>query len=121
MASWINLAASTFWKDSNFIRARDVKFKETFGCNPGDCVEIWHALVMHNLVESIRNNYRPIHLLWALFFVKHYLTMAVNAYIVGTSPRTFREKVWYILEAIASLENLWVSTMLPLEYKYFLC
>ena len=109
MAEWLNLAASTFWNTYIPRASRRDEFSESFGCSPEDCVEIWRKLMLGNYVLP---NVRPIHLLWTFFFFKNYGTMGVNASTVGSSARTFRDKVFYLIDAISSLTTQYVSFFL---------
>ena len=106
MTEWLNLAASSFWRENIPLQQRRPMFLSTFGCNPKDCVELWRVLVIFGRVPRAT---RTVHLLWLLFFLKHYNIMAVNANIVSVTERTFREKVFGLIDALAPLVSQFVS------------
>ena len=46
---------------------------------------------------------RPEHLLWSLLFLRQYGPEEVMASMADTTPKTFREKTWYLVFLIAEL------------------
>ena len=113
MAEWLNAAASTFWRQNVPIQHRRAMFLSTFGCDPEDCVEVWRALVLFGQVPRATNFF---HLLWLLYFFKHYNTMVANGNRVGVTDRTFRDKVFRLIDALAVLAPVFVRT-----YLWFFC
>ena len=62
---------------------------------------------------------RPFHLLWALMFLKLYSSEDTMSRIVGTTAKTFRQRVWQMLAALNNLDavrnySVRLSTCLPL-------
>lgn len=75
------------------------RFKSFFGASPQICAICW-TLIKNELPA----NYREVHLLWALLFLKCYNTESVNHAIAGCDEKTFREKVWIIVEKLAFMK-----------------
>jgi hypothetical protein len=81
--------------------AQDVRdWKALFGCSPLICDMIWGTLEKQELVPPKKE---PVHLLWALHFLKTYGTEAVCACFLSKTAKTFREHLWPLVEAIAAL------------------
>ena len=113
MSEWLNLAESGFWPHYVASNHRLKRFRTTFECSPKNCVTVWCVLVMSGqLGKTICDR----HFLWMLYFLKHYQTMEMNASMVGTSKRTFRAKVFHIIEVMGNLVFEFVSTNLPLFF-----
>ena len=72
-----------------------------FGCSLYVCSILWAYLTEHlaNLHGA-----RPVHLLWALLFLKLYQCEEANAAMCSCSVRTFRKWVWIVVNALASLD-----------------
>lgn len=75
------------------------RFKSFFGASPKMCAIIWQ-LIKNNLPIS----FREVHLLWALFFLKNYNTESVNHSVAGCDEKTFREKVWLMIDRLAFMK-----------------
>jgi hypothetical protein len=65
------------------------KFREFFGCSPEICSMVWNLLRDHIPVYGT-----PSHLLWALLFLKRYLTEHVMSSLIGADEKTIRKWVW---------------------------
>jgi hypothetical protein len=76
------------------------RFRSLFGISTTICTKIWSLLIC-----QVRREARPIHLLWTLFFLKHYSVEEVNATFAGVSEKTYRKWTWLMLEEL-SLLNL---------------
>ena len=105
MAEWLNEAASTFWRANIPVAHRREAFRSTFGCDPEICVEIWRALMISGAVPPATHS---IHVMWMLFFFRHYNIGTVNANRVGVTERTFRDKVLGLADALGPLAPLFV-------------
>ena len=79
-----------------------------FGADPIYVSIVWKMLVYIGWLDY-GCQIIPVHLLWALLFLKVYSTEEVNAGRVKTDEKTFREQVWFILEGIAKLDTVLVS------------
>jgi hypothetical protein len=75
-------------------------WKALFGCSPLICDMIWGTLEKQILLPPKKE---PVHLLWALLFLKTYRTEAVCGSVVGKTVKTYRDHVWPMVEAISAL------------------
>jgi hypothetical protein len=75
-------------------------FRTYFGTFPLICSVLWAKVDPLNTI-SLRA--RPIHLLWALLFMKQYSTENFHGDIVGCDQKTFRNWAWLFVDAIESL------------------
>jgi len=92
--------------DSNQVTKTNHRdFRAGFGISPTVCSYVW------NQIHEEESNLAPEHLLWALLFLKVYKTETVHASIVKTDEKTFREKVFKIIELISSLSVDKVSNL----------
>lgn len=82
------------------------RFKAFFGVKPSRAAEVWSLLVGHNLVPP---KTQPMHLLWALLFLKVYGTEEVNAGMIGHDESTIRKWVWLLVKAMHDLSKILVS------------
>ena len=69
-----------------------------FGLNPEQISHLW------SLVE-LPKGYTPVHILWALSFLRLYWTETQLSVLAGVTPKTLRKRVWGVIEAIASIES----------------
>ena len=106
---WLQLAGRHFvrYHETNTIGIR--LFANLFGTNPTHCTEVWMMMQASGWLQKAPSRILPVHLLWALFFMRHYLTTEVNAAIVGVSSKTFQEKAWFIVLGLSSLYSRVVS------------
>ena len=73
-------------------------YRSHFEVSPAVCVQIWLLLEDAGLVvECI-----PVHLLWALFYLKNYETEEVGAPRWAVSPKTYRKWVWIMTKIYQS-------------------
>lgn len=78
---------------------RDGRFKRLFGVRPCICGRVWL------LVESaLPTGAGHRHLLWTLYFLKHYAKEAVNAAFARCDEKTYRKWCWMVMRAIADLD-----------------
>ena len=75
------------------------RFRALFGASPAVCSVVW-SLASRSLPPKAR----PIHLLWALLFLKVYATEHANASLAGVDEKTFRKWAWALLESISNLD-----------------
>ena len=85
---------------------QDRIFRSQFGISWFVCEDVWMMLNGH-WPNSKRE---PKHLLWALLFMKVYRNEATCCRLVGTSIKTYRKWVWELLDAVADLKDMVVST-----------
>jgi hypothetical protein len=75
------------------------RFKKIFGVTAAVCAKLWILLAAHLGRDS-----RPVHLLWTLFFLKHYSVEEVNSAFAQCNEKTFRKWTWLMVEELAKLE-----------------
>lgn len=92
---------------SNYVGLR--RFKEFFGVSPTICAKTW--LHLKNVLPA---DYRQHHLLWALLFLKCYETESVNRSIVGCDEKTYRKRVWVVVEKLAFIKVVRLLVFFPL-------
>lgn len=85
------------------------KFMSFFGTTPFICSMLWAFL---EPLENMPNGVKPVHLLWALLFLKVYATESVHCALVGgVDEKTFRKWTWIFVHDIAAWERSLVSSI----------
>ena len=79
-----------------------VRFKSSLGVTVSVCVQVWNMI--HPLFPTAH-----CHILWALYFMKTYVTEATAALLFGVSEKTFRQHVHITVQRIAALSTRVVS------------
>ena len=87
----------------------DRRFRAFFGISSRTCARVWKLLVANADEDEDKNVARPVHLLWALFFMKVYNTRSVNGSIANCDEKTFVKWTWVVLEGLSDLCNKYVS------------
>jgi len=78
------------------------KFASFFGTTPFICSMLWAYL---EPCQNFPRNVQPVHLLWALMFLKVYATEPVHCSLAGgVDEKTFRKWSWMFVHGIADLE-----------------
>lgn len=85
--------------NSSSKRVGERRFKSFFGVSPAICAKLW-LLTKPRLTPDVRE----IHLLWSLLFLKCYHTEHVNRSIASCDEKTFRTKVWKVVESLAFIK-----------------
>jgi len=80
------------------------RFKAHFGVSIFVVHVVWERLLVEDLLPTRHGGARPIHLLWALLFLKVYSTENVLSTMAQTTRKTFREWVWAMLEALSNMD-----------------
>lgn len=75
------------------------RFKTFFGISPKICGIAWQ-LIKYELPM----NFKEMHLLWALFFLKNYNKEHVNHAVAECDEKTFRTKVWEVIDKLAFMK-----------------
>lgn len=78
------------------------RFRAFFGTTPIICSMLWSLCVTSFIAQRVM----PVHLLWALLFLKQYNTEEVNATITGTDEKTFRKWSWLVISILADLDGV---------------
>lgn len=77
------------------------RFVSTFGSDPYLVAEIWDHLQES---RSTPHQFRPIHLLWTLSFLKLYNTEAILSSLCGCDEKTLRKWVWVGIDSLSGLD-----------------
>lgn len=97
------------------------RFHRTFGIMPRQVSLLWDEVMMSRSIRLLSvaeiKRLRPIHLLWALMFLKCYAIEQRNASSANCSEKTFRKWSWYYIGCIASLSTKYVCKLFA---KYIL-
>lgn len=91
------------------------RFKTFFGVSPGICVKAWD-----HLKDVLPYGYKECHLLWALLFLKCYQKESVNSALVGCDEKTFRKRVWVVVEKLAFMKVVRFSLLISAFENYFI-
>jgi hypothetical protein len=114
--SFANIAREMFDKNTGYsnktTKALDKEICESLiGTSYEICSELWN-LINPSEVELLQNA-QPIHLLWALLFLKCYCIEPILTRVVGgVDGKTFRQWTWLFVGAIAALKPRVVSSLL---------
>lgn len=109
-----------FWilAKENYSVNEDRTFRSLFGTSPDVCSELWEWCQSHRLRPS--HGMKPIHILWALRFLKSYDTEDVFATWAHTTRKTWRKWVWITLRIIRKLKKKKVSSSVMPLVRYLL-
>ena len=90
------------------------RWKQFFGISPKICAHIWDNHLEEP--ETLEVGAERKHLLWALLFLRKYLSESINCALVGCLDEgTFRRWSWVFVDEIAYLASKLVSCI------YFAC
>ena len=76
------------------------RFRALFGITPHIAGCLWNLLHEKGFIEV---GAQPLHMLWALLFLKCYATEPVNHVITGADEKTFRSWVWRYVNVLSKL------------------
>lgn len=86
------------------------RWSEFFVASPEVCSRLWDLCDPYN---TMPNAVKPVHLLWALLFMKQYQTETLNSTLVAETKakdeKTFRKWSWLFLREISYIESRVVS------------
>lgn len=74
------------------------KYRSFFGVSPLICSICWTLLK-----NKLPNYSRPIHLLWALLFLKKYETEEVSVALTKADAKKFRKWSWIFVDLLSNL------------------
>ena len=89
------------------LRKATVEFRNVVGVGPSVCSALWKDLGDYGLVSA--KDAEPVHLLWALVFLRQYPTERFMAGVLKRSRQTIRKYVMYIVRAILAVGEHRVS------------
>lgn len=96
-----------FWKLGNDLSGHNLnkservgmrRYKSMFGVTPCICHIIWKLIQ-----PKLPNGSSPIHLLWALYFLKNYNTEEVNRAVFRADEKTIRKWIWVFIDHISRM------------------
>lgn len=90
------------------VRSRLENFSQMYGICPCITTEIWNNVAEDPNTDDILGSSKPEpkHLLWALFFLRHYPTENVAATVFRTTEKTFRKWIWLLIPLIAGMQGV---------------
>jgi len=86
--------------DAGDLPSRKRHFHALFGCSAYICSMLWEYLAEN---RNILRGAKPVHLLWALLFLKLYNNEEASSLICGCTRKTFRQWVWIVIGALSKL------------------
>lgn len=96
---WV-LGCQYIHHDPNRPTAKSVgmgRFKSVFGISPRGCAAVWD-----HIRQYITDGCKPVHLLFALVFLRHYLTESLNRIIFGgVDEKTFRQRCRMMIDHLS--------------------
>lgn len=84
---------------SNSLTTGVRRFISAFGASPKICAIVWVKIK-----RDLSPDFHEIHLLWTLFFLKNYNTEGVNRSVFNCDEKTYRMRVWKVIESLALLK-----------------
>jgi len=93
------------------------RWKATFGASPEVISKLWYLC---DPVNHLPNGVEPVHILWAMLFLKLYMSESVHAQMVGgVDEKTFRKWSGLFIDLMSYQESKVVST--SRNYSGVLC
>lgn len=74
------------------------RFRSLFGASPSVCSQLWALLAATRPASS-----KPVHLLWAMMFLKIYGSEHVHASLASVDEKTLRKWIWIFVILISRL------------------
>ena len=85
-------------------------FQESFGAAPKVVATAWKLIALEGKLDFLGpRSLKPIHLLWALMFLKGYSTEGPNSARAKCDEKTFRKWTWFYTKCLAELDSKVVS------------
>ena len=98
------------WPDRNVSHVTDVIFKSYFWLPPYFAAELW------NNVRHTDSTLRPVHLLWALYYMKIYNTYDHSSRFFGVCRNNYQDKVKAVTEVLNEIYVDEVSSLYELKF-----
>ena len=95
-----------------------LQFLRFFGAEPTFISILWFLLDRYRCLQD-RSDIYSCHLLWTLHFLKVYSTEVVMSKMLECDEKTLRNKVWFVLAAIARLDSLLVRVCVSQAYSVY--
>ena len=81
-------------KQPKTIKAKVARFRDHFKVSPSTCSDIYEAILPHIADTTLPFTYKPIYLLYTLYFLYRYPVERVFAVHMKTSRDTLRRVIW---------------------------
>lgn len=95
---WLSTASAVITERMNLATSLSI-FESFFGIEPLICQIIWDLIAPSIRVLELRN-FKRVHLLWGLHFLKVYSSEKVMAATFKTTPKTFRRYAKLAVELV---------------------
>ncbi|XP_037047178.1 uncharacterized protein LOC119081971 [Bradysia coprophila] len=82
---------------SPYVKLR--RFKNLFEVTPEVCLVIWNKIC-----DKLPDDFKPIHLLWTLAFLKHYTNERERQTTFKADQKTMRKWIWVALDLLSDLD-----------------
>ena len=106
-AGFLRVAAPITNRSANFdSRASRQEFKRMFGTCPEVCEWVWSYHAFHTLFPFTS---KPIHLLWAIYFLQHNYTNNTITAHAQTTKKTYYKHAWPIISGLKDMIKEMVS------------
>ena len=105
--------------DRRTLRGSLERYTQMYGVCPSITEFLWNYLVEDPCTDDLLGSNRPCpkHMLWTLFFLRHYPTEAVAATIFHVGEKTFRKWVWLMIPVIAGMTHVVRTRVVCTFYK----
>lgn len=89
-----------------------VRYRQHFGLPPEICAKVWQHIAAAVITQQMLRGIVPVHLLWALYFLRHYTSESVMcSNCRAPSLYAFRKYTELIIGQIASLKIIYVRCL----------
>ena len=88
-------------------------FRGLFGVETTVCNIVWKH------VAHCQKKIKPVHLIWALFFLRHYGCEKINAQIFNITEKTYQKWVWLIVELLLKIDVVSVFVGMLTHISYY--
>ncbi len=103
---FFELGGCIMQKTPKSAKVQDRRFRGIFGASPAVCARVWSII----RAEVLRGG-MPVHLLWALLFLKLYNIEHVHSALVGADEKTFRKWCWVFVKILSGLKIVRIYTL----------
>jgi len=86
-------------------RVETRRFKAYFGCSPERCAQLWFLIRKLPAARALTKGGEPVHLLWALLWLKIYNTDEVCSGMCRCDEKTYRKWRWKFVKGMAALQK----------------
>jgi hypothetical protein len=106
------VAVKIMGRNDNSKATIDRSMRACFGVSVMMACILWQKMLDY---DNLPENFKPVHLLWCLGFIKTYETEDVLATMYKVGRDTLRKWVWKLLASIAELDEVSYEVMIILN------